>query len=49
MRLDRIKAYLIDLLVIFIFYTLINALVPQSDALKRYKAAERELHENYIE
>lgn len=49
MRLDRIKAYLIDLLVIFIIYTLINALVPQSDDLKRYKAAERELHENYIE
>ena len=49
MRLSRIKAYLIDLVVIFIVYTITNNLLPQSDLLKKYKSDSRILHENYIE
>lgn len=49
MRLDRIKAYVIDLLVILIIYTFVNSILPQSDLLKKYKSDERSLKEAYIE
>ena len=49
MRLDRIKAYSIDLLVILILYVIINALIPASDNLLKYKSYERELQENFLE
>lgn len=48
MRFDRIKAYLIDLVVIFIVYTITNNFMPQSEMLKKYKSDSRILHENYI-
>lgn len=49
MRLDRIKAYVIDLLVILIIYTFVNSILPQSDLLKKYKSDERSLKEAYME
>lgn len=49
MRLDRIKAYLIDLVVILIIYIISTNVIPRSDLLKKYKSDERELHENYVE
>lgn len=49
MRLDRIKAFSIDLLVILILYVIINALIPASDNLLKYKSYERELQENFLE
>lgn len=49
MRFDRIKAYLIDLVVILVVYTITNNALPQSDLLKKYKSDSRILHENYME
>ena len=49
MRLNRIKAYLIDLVVILIIYIISTNVIPRSDLLKKYKSDERELHENYVE
>lgn len=49
MRLDRIKAYLIDLVVILVIYVISTNVIPRSDLLKKYKSDERELHENYVE
>lgn len=49
MRLDRIKAYLIDLLFILFIFIICNNLIPRSDKLNRYKSEERELHESYME
>ena len=49
MRLDRIKAYLIDLLFILFIFILCNNLIPRSDKLNKYKSEERELHESYME
>lgn len=49
MRLDRIKAYSIDLLVILFLYVIINTLIPASDNLQKYKSYERELQENFLE
>ena len=49
MRLDRIKAYLIDLVFILLIFVICNNIIPRSDKLQRYKSEERELHESYIE
>ena len=49
MRLDRIKAYLIDLVFILLIFVICNNIIPRSDKLQRYKSDERELHESYIE
>lgn len=49
MRFSRIKAYLIDLVVILIVYTITNNILPQSDLLKKYKSDSRILQENFIE
>ncbi len=49
MRLDRIKAYLIDLVVILVIYVISTNVIPRSDLLKKYKSDERELRENYVE
>ena len=49
MRLDRIKAYLIDLVVILVIYVISTNVIPKSDLLKKYKSEERELRENYVE
>ena len=49
MRLDRIKAYLLDLLFILFIFVICNNLIPRSDKLNRYKSDERELHESYVE
>lgn len=47
MRLERIKAYFIDLLVILVIYSFVNYLLPQSDNYKKYKAEENELQEKF--
>lgn len=47
MRLDRAKAYLIDLLVIFVIYSFFNTFMPQNDNLKKYKSEEREIQEKF--
>ena len=47
MRLERIKAYFIDLLVILIIYSFVNFLLPQSTDYKKYKAEENELQEKF--
>ena len=49
MRLDRIKAYLIDLLFILFIFIICNNVIPRSDKLSKYKSEERELHESYME
>ena len=47
MRINRIEAYFIDLLVIFIVYSFVNFLLPQSNNLKKYKAEEFEIQEKF--
>ena len=47
MRINRIEAYFIDLLVIFIIYGFVNYLLPQSEKLKKYKAQEYEVQEKF--
>ena len=49
MRLDRFKAYLIDLVVILFVYLITNNLLPQSDLLKKYRSDMRALKESYTE
>lgn len=49
MRLDRIKAYLIDLVFILIIFVICNNVIPRSEKLEKYKSDERELHEKYVE
>ena len=47
MRLERIKAYFIDLLVIFIIYSGVNFILPQSENYKKYRTMENQIQEKF--